>query len=60
MSLVARGLEAAGIATVVVGSARDIVEEIEAVTLEDVKRVAGEIFTQTNRTVGIIETEDAS
>ena len=27
MSLVARGLEAAGIATVVVGSARDIVEE---------------------------------
>ena len=36
------------------------VERIEAVTLEDVKRVAGEIFVETNRTVAIIETEDAS
>jgi predicted Zn-dependent peptidase len=36
------------------------VERIEAVTLEDVQRVAGEIFIQDNRTVGIIETEDAS
>ena len=36
------------------------VERIEAVTLEDVKRVAGEIFVESNRTVAIIETEDAS
>ncbi len=36
------------------------VEQIEAVTLEDVKRVAGEIFQQSNRTVGIIETEETS
>ena len=36
------------------------VAQIEAVTLEDVKRVAGEVFTKTNRTVGIIETEEAS
>ena len=35
-----------------------VVEEIEAVTLEDVKRVAGEIFRQSNRTVAIIETEE--
>lgn len=34
------------------------VEEIERVTLEDVKRVAGEIFVKTNRTVAIIETEE--
>ncbi len=34
------------------------VERIEAVTLEDVKRVAGEVFVPSNRTVGIIETED--
>ncbi len=32
---------------------------IEAVTLEDVKRVAGEIFIESNRTVGIIETEES-
>jgi len=36
------------------------VEAIEGVTLEDVKRVAGEIFVETNRTVGIIETEESS
>ena len=36
------------------------VAEIEAVTLEDVQRVAGEIFVETNRTVAIIETEEAS
>ncbi|MCK9996600.1 MAG: insulinase family protein [Candidatus Krumholzibacteria bacterium] len=45
------------------GDWRDLfkeVEEIEAVTLEDVKRVAGEIFVKTNRTVAIIETEEAS
>ena len=34
------------------------VEEIESVTLDDVKRVAGEIFVKTNRTVAIIETEE--
>ena len=34
------------------------VEEIESVTLDDVKRVAKEIFTSSNRTVAIIETED--
>ena len=36
------------------------VEQIEAVTLEDVQRVAGEIFIETNRTVAIIKTEEAS
>jgi len=36
------------------------VEQIEAVTLEDVQRVAGEIFVETNRTVAIIKTEEAS
>ncbi len=36
------------------------VERIEAVTLDDVKRVAAEIFVRTNRTVAIIETEDES
>jgi len=36
------------------------VEEIEAVTLEDVLRVAGEIFVETNRTIATIETEEAS
>ena len=35
----------------------DEVERIEAVTLEDVKRVAAEIFAENNRTVAIIETE---
>ena len=34
------------------------VERIEAVTLDDVKRVAGEVFVPSNRTVGIIETEE--
>jgi len=37
-----------------------VVAAIEAVTLEDVQRVAGEIFVDTNRTVAIIETEEAS
>ncbi len=38
-----------------------VVESIEAVTLDDVQRVAGEIFVPSNRTVAIIETdEDAS
>jgi predicted Zn-dependent peptidase len=36
------------------------VARIEAVTLEDVKRVAAEIFVPTNRTVAIIETEKDS
>ena len=34
------------------------VEEIEAVTLDDVKRVAAEIFVPGNRTTAIIETEE--
>ncbi len=34
------------------------VERIESVTLEDVKRVAAEVFVPSNRTVGIIETEE--
>jgi predicted Zn-dependent peptidase len=34
------------------------VEQIESVTLDDVKRVAAKIFTSSNRTVAIIETED--
>jgi len=34
------------------------VERIESVTLEDVQRVAGEVFVESNRNVGIIETED--
>ena len=36
----------------------DQVQEIEAVTLEDVQRVAAEVFQKSNRTVAIIETED--
>ncbi len=36
------------------------VEAIDSVTLDDVKRVAAEIFAPSNRTVAIIETEDAS
>ncbi len=36
------------------------VEKIDAVTLDDVKRVAGEVFVRSNRTVAIIETEDES
>ncbi|MFN2372093.1 MAG: M16 family metallopeptidase [Candidatus Krumholzibacteriia bacterium] len=35
------------------------VERIEAVTLDDVRRVAAEVFTTTNRTVAVIETEDS-
>ncbi|PIE76221.1 hypothetical protein CSA17_03375 [bacterium DOLJORAL78_65_58] len=38
----------------------DQVEAINSVTLDDVKRVAAEIFAPSNRTVAIIETEDAS
>jgi len=38
----------------------DQVEAINSVTLDDVKRVAGEVFAPSNRTVAIIETEDAS
>lgn len=38
----------------------DQVEAIDSVTLDDVKRVAAEIFDRSNRTVAIIETEDAS
>lgn len=34
------------------------VQEIESVTLDDVKRVAAEVFVPGNRTVAIIETED--
>lgn len=34
------------------------VEEIESVTLDDVKRVAAEVFVPSNRTVAIIETEE--
>lgn len=36
----------------------DQVREIEAVTMEDVQRVAAEVFQKSNRTVAIIETED--
>jgi len=35
------------------------VARIEAVTLDDVQRVADEIFVPTNRTVGLIKTEDS-
>ncbi|MFO7610325.1 MAG: pitrilysin family protein [Candidatus Krumholzibacteriia bacterium] len=35
------------------------VERIEAVTLDDVRRVAAQVFTTTNRTVAVIETEDS-
>lgn len=38
----------------------DEMARIDAVTLEDVGRVAAEIFVPTNRTVAIIETEDDS
>ena len=34
------------------------VDAIEAVTLDDVKRVAARVFVETNRTVAIIETEE--
>ena len=36
----------------------DEVEQIESVTLEDVQRVAKEVFVSSNRTVAIIETEE--
>jgi predicted Zn-dependent peptidase len=32
------------------------IDKIDAVTNEDVKRIANEIFVDTNRTVGILET----
>jgi predicted Zn-dependent peptidase len=35
------------------------IDKIDAVTNEDVKRVANEVFTDTNRTVGILETNGA-
>jgi len=38
----------------------DAVERIEAVTLEDVKRVAAGVFKPSNRTVAVIETEKDS
>jgi predicted Zn-dependent peptidase len=38
----------------------DAVARIEAVTLDDVKRVAGQVFDESNRTVAIIETEKDS
>ena len=44
------------------GDWRDLfgeVDRIEAVTLEDVRRVAADIFVERNRTVAIIETEDS-
>ncbi len=44
------------------GDWRDVfkaVEKIESVTLEDVKRVAGEVFVKSNRNVAIIETDSA-
>jgi predicted Zn-dependent peptidase len=36
------------------------VEQIESVTLDDVQRVAAEVFAKTNRTVAIIETDEDS
>jgi predicted Zn-dependent peptidase len=36
------------------------IDKIDAVTNEDVKRVANEIFVDSNRTVGILETQDAA
>jgi predicted Zn-dependent peptidase len=36
------------------------IDKIDAVTNEDVKRVANEVFVDTNRTVGILETKDAT
>ncbi len=35
------------------------VARVEAVSLDDVKRVAAEVFTESNRTVAVIETEDS-
>jgi len=36
------------------------VDAVDAVSVEDIQRVAAEVFVKTNRTVGIIETEDDS
>jgi len=36
------------------------IDKIDAVTNEDVKRVANEIFIDSNRTVGVMETQGAS
>ncbi len=36
------------------------IDKIDAVTNEDVKRVANEVFQETNRTVGILETSSAA
>jgi predicted Zn-dependent peptidase len=36
------------------------IDKIDAVTNEDVKRVANEVFVDTNRTVGILETKGAA
>jgi predicted Zn-dependent peptidase len=36
------------------------IDKIDAVTNEDVKRVANEVFVETNRTVGIMETKGAA
>jgi predicted Zn-dependent peptidase len=36
------------------------IDKIDAVTNEDVKRVANDVFVETNRTVGILETKDAA
>lgn len=35
------------------------IDKLDAVTNEDVKRVANEVFVDTNRTVGILETASA-
>ena len=37
----------------------DEVARVDAVTLDDVQRVAAEVFQETNRTVAVIETEDS-
>ncbi len=37
----------------------DEVARIDAVTLDDVQRVAAKVFVETNRTVAVIETEDS-
>ena len=36
------------------------IDKIDAVTNEDVKRVANEVFVESNRTVGILETKSAA
>jgi len=36
------------------------IDKIDAVTNEDVKRVANEVFRETNRTIGILETSSAA